>query len=48
MSEIIQNHYQNLASIYDDLWFYSEAFVNFITGKIIEHLFSDRQRWLTI
>lgn len=38
MSEIIQNHYQNLASKYDNLWFYSEDFVRFITEKIIEHL----------
>jgi len=38
MSESIQNHYQNLASKFDDLWFYSEGFVKFIAGKMIEHL----------
>ncbi|MEH2454438.1 class I SAM-dependent methyltransferase [Nostoc sp.] len=37
MSKILRNHYQNLASIYDNLWFYSEDFVQFITSKLIEH-----------
>ncbi|NES81144.1 MAG: methyltransferase domain-containing protein [Moorea sp. SIO2B7] len=38
MSDRIQNHYQNIASIYDDLWFYSEYFINFFASKIIEYL----------
>jgi ubiquinone/menaquinone biosynthesis C-methylase UbiE len=38
MSEIIHNHYQKLAGIFEELWFYSEDFVQFITNKIIEHL----------
>ena len=38
MSELIHNHYQNLADIFEDLWFYSEDFVQFLTKKIIEHL----------
>lgn len=38
MSEIIQKHHQNIANIYDNLWFYSEDFVQFITERIIEHL----------
>jgi len=38
MSELIHNHYQKLAGMYEDLWFYSEDFVQFITKKIIEYL----------
>lgn len=38
MSELIHNHYQKIAGIFEDLWFYSEDFVQFITNKIIEHL----------
>jgi ubiquinone/menaquinone biosynthesis C-methylase UbiE len=38
MSELIHNHYQQIAGIFEDLWFYSEDFVQFITNKIIEHL----------
>ncbi len=33
-----ENHYQNIANIYDNLWSYSPEYIKFTTQKIIEHL----------
>lgn|GEM_PF-5301533 len=35
MSELIHNHYQKLAGIFEYLWFYSEDFVQFLTKNIL-------------
>ena len=34
----IQKHYQQIANIYDDLWFFSEGFIQFFAKKIIQSL----------
>jgi len=33
-----ENHYKNIANIYDNLWSYSPEYIKFTTQKIIEHL----------
>lgn len=38
MSDRIQQHYQQIAKIYDDLWFYSEDFIQFFAQNIIKFL----------
>jgi SAM-dependent methyltransferase len=34
----VKKHYDNLSKIYDELWFYSDDFVDFITDYLITHL----------
>ena len=38
MIKDVKKHYDNLSKIYDDLWFYSNEFVNFMTDHIIQKL----------
>lgn len=38
MNDSIQNYYRKIANIYNDLWFHSEDFVNFIVKNIVEYL----------
>lgn len=38
MTNKTQEHYQNIANIYDELWTYSEEFVQFITANIVASL----------
>ncbi|NEN92551.1 MAG: methyltransferase domain-containing protein [Okeania sp. SIO3H1] len=33
-----ENHYKNIANIYDNLWSYSSEYIKFTTQKIIEYL----------
>jgi len=38
MIKNVKKHYDNLSKVYDDLWFYSDEFVNFMTDHIIQKL----------
>ena len=38
MTNKTQEHYQNIANIYDELWTYSEEFIQFLTAKIVASL----------
>ncbi|MGB3512643.1 MAG: methyltransferase [Microcoleaceae cyanobacterium] len=38
MNNHTENHYKNIANIYDNLWSYSPEYIQFTTKKIIEHL----------
>jgi len=38
MSSDVQKHYDKLAEIYNDLWFYSDDFVLFLTERIVSSL----------
>jgi len=38
MNHHTQNHYKNIANIYDNLWSYSPEYIQFTTKKIIEYL----------
>ncbi|WP_141565566.1 class I SAM-dependent methyltransferase, partial [Anaplasma marginale] len=37
-TEKVQNHYQKLSQNYDDLWNYSQDFIQFLSKNICEHL----------
>jgi ubiquinone/menaquinone biosynthesis C-methylase UbiE len=38
MNDRIQQHYREIAKIYDDLWFYSEDFIQFFAQNMIQSL----------